>query len=195
MIKLIFFKILAIFLNPFESQTLRALYKRWYGVQVGMYSYGCFDPRRIPRKAVIGRYCSFSNSCRFFVRDHGMNFLALHPYLYNSSLGIVSEEKIEQTSFTIEDDVWVGHNATITSKATMLGRGCVIAANSVVTSSVPRYAVVAGNPSRIIKYRFPKKVIDEIEKTEWWKLDKTQFKKIILSNPEMIYEPGKYFDR
>ena len=53
----------------------------------------------------------------------------------------------------IEDDVWVGTRAVILHGVT-IGRGSIVGAGSVVTKSVPPYAVVAGNPARIIKYRW-----------------------------------------
>lgn len=58
-----------------------------------------------------------------------------------------------KTSITIEDDVWIGNSVTILSNVKIIGRGAVIGACSVVTKNVPEYAVVAGNPAKIIKYR------------------------------------------
>ena len=195
MIKRIVFKIFTLMFNNFESNFLRDIYRKWYSVSVGKYSYGCFDPRRIPRGAKIGNFCSFSNTCRFFVRDHGIDFIALHPYLYNSALNLVDTDVIESTQFVVEDDVWIGHNVTITSRASVIGRGSVIAANSVVTSSVPRYAIVAGSPAKVVRYRFSEEVILEIEKTKWWCWDKSQLQDALASKAEMIYEPGKYFEK
>lgn len=53
----------------------------------------------------------------------------------------------------IESDVWIGQRATLRHGITV-GRGAVVAAHSMVTRDVPRYAVVAGNPARILRYRF-----------------------------------------
>ena len=57
----------------------------------------------------------------------------------------------------IEEDVWMGENVSILCKK--VGRGCVIAAGSVVTKDVPPYAVVGGVPARFLKFHF---TIDEI---------------------------------
>lgn len=62
----------------------------------------------------------------------------------------------------IEDDVWVGANAMILQGVT-LGRGCIVGAGSIVTRDVPAYAIVAGNPAHILKYRFQP---DEIARHE-----------------------------
>lgn len=51
----------------------------------------------------------------------------------------------------IEDNVWIGERACIL-KGTKIGRGAIIGMCSVVTKDVPEYAVVAGNPGRIVKY-------------------------------------------
>ena len=51
------------------------------------------------------------------------------------------------------DDVWIGSRVIIFGKANRIGRGSIIGAGSVVTKSVPDYAVVAGNPAKIIRYR------------------------------------------
>jgi acetyltransferase-like isoleucine patch superfamily enzyme len=92
----------------------------------------------------------------------------MHPFFYNTSLGYVEEEKILYTRLLIGHGVWIGYNAFIMPGVTEIGNGAVIGAGAVVTSSVPRYAVVVGNPGRIAKYRFPETVIDEIEQMAWW---------------------------
>lgn len=61
-----------------------------------------------------------------------------------------------KTEITISDDVWIGARVTILGKATSIGKGVIIGAGSVVTKSIPDYAVVAGNPAKIIKYRTDK---------------------------------------
>lgn len=194
MLKKLILKLLVVFRSEFDSLLLRRLIKSWYGVDVGLYSYGCFDVSRIPRNTLIGRYCSFSTTCSFFPRNHGLDFISLHPYLYNSSLQVVSADTIKRTDFIVEDDVWIGHNATITSKARIIGRGSVIAANSVVTEDVPRYAVVAGVPAKILKFRFNEAVISEIEQSEWWKFDKMRLKRNLAENSEMYYAPREYYE-
>lgn len=181
--------------NQFESVMLRWLFRRWYDIDVGQYSYGCFDPARFPSGLKIGRYCSFATTCNFFSRNHGLDFISLHPYLYNSNLGIVKKDTIQQRQCRIEDDVWVGHNAIILPSVGKVGRGAVIAAGSVVTKDVPRYAIVAGNPAKVIRYRFNENVIKQIENSAWWMLDKKKISNLIKSNPMMMFEPEKFYEQ
>lgn len=176
-----------------ESRLLREMFRAWYGIDVGMYSYGCFDPARIPRGTVIGRYCSFSNTSHIFSRNHGVKYASLHPYLYNAALGLVQQDTIENGGCVIDDDVWVGHGVTITPGVNRVGRGAVIAAGAVVTRNVPAYAIVGGNPARIIKYRFGKEIIEKIEASRWWELEKEGFAKLLKNNPDFLFKPEKYF--
>ena len=58
-----------------------------------------------------------------------------------------------KTSLQIDDDVWIGARAVILAGCSHIGRGVVIGAGSVVTRDIPDYAIIGGNPARVIKYR------------------------------------------
>lgn len=70
------------------------------------------------------------------------------------------KEKLPENDadIVIEDDVWIGAGSIIL-KGVTVGEGSVIGAGSVVTKDVPPYAVVAGNPAKVIKYRFSEEEI------------------------------------
>lgn len=172
-----------------SSRLLRLSLMKFHGVSVGMYSYGCFDPKRIGRGTSIGRYCSFASTSYRFNGNHGLQFLSLHPYLYNIRLGMVNKEMIVRSHCVIEDDVWLGHAALILPKVKLIGRGSVIAAGAVVTKDVPKYAIVAGNPAKVIKYRFDAATIERIENTRWWLKSKDEIAMMINENPELLYRP------
>lgn len=67
----------------------------------------------------------------------------------------------QKGNIDVEDDVWIGLNATICA-GVHIGQGAVIAAGAVVTDNVPPYAIVGGVPAKIIKYRFTKELIQEL---------------------------------
>lgn len=66
---------------------------------------------------------------------------------------MINQGNIGKTSLIIEDDVWIGARVTIVAKNYTIGKGSIIAAGAVVTKTVPPYAIVAGNPAKIVKYR------------------------------------------
>lgn len=175
------------------SEELRRFFVERYQIDIGLYSYGCFDASRIAMGTTIGRYCSFANSVYVFNGNHGIDFLSLHPYLYNIQFEYVEKEMIKRTNCTIEDDVWLGHSAIILPQVEWIGRGSVIGAGAVVTRSVPRYAIVAGNPARTLRFRFPDAIIQRIEATEWWKMSSSELKMLIQEKPDMVFRPVDYF--
>lgn len=67
----------------------------------------------------------------------------------------------------IGNDVWRGYEAMLMPGVT-IGNGAVIASRSVVVSDVPAYAVVGGNPARIIRFRFPEHIVLALEQIAWW---------------------------
>lgn len=176
--------------NEMESTLLRRLFRKAYDIDVGMHSYGCFDRDRFNPGMKVGRYCSFSDSCRRFNANHGIDYLMLHPYIYNPKLGMVPREPFERTRCEIEDDVWVGHNATILPSVGKIGRGAVIAAGAVIARDVPRYAVMAGVPARVVKMRFPPEIVEKIESSRWWELEREGVARLLAEHPDWIHDPA-----
>ncbi len=87
-------------------------------------------------------------------------------------------ERLTRTSdmfkkVTIGNDVWTGHNVNIMSGVNV-GDGAVIAAGSVVTKDVPPYAVVAGVPATIKRFRFSEHIIARLLRSKWWELELSQ---------------------
>jgi virginiamycin A acetyltransferase len=151
------------------SKTLRRIFVDYHDVEIGMYSYGgCFDSLRIGARTKIGRYCSFAGGVWRFNGNHPMNFKSMHPYFYNPVFGHVDHELIDRSELVVGNDVWVGQNAIILPRVRRIGDGAVIGAGSIVTRDVPDYAIVAGNPAQIRKYRFSDKTIEKIKDQQWW---------------------------
>jgi virginiamycin A acetyltransferase len=149
------------------SASLRHVMRLHHGVDAGFHSYGCFDPARFTGCA-IGRYVSIGPGVRVFRRNHPTDRISLHPYFYNTSLGISEAETMPPRHLQISDDVWIGANAVVLPGCGSIGRGAVIGAGAVVTRDVPDYAVAAGNPARIIRDRFPAHIQDMLHETRWW---------------------------
>jgi len=72
-----------------------------------------------------------------------------------------------QEKIIIENDVWIAREVKILEGVT-IGNGAIIGAYSVVTKDVPPFAFVAGNPARLIRYRFSEDIIDKLQKIKWW---------------------------
>ena len=92
---------------------------------------------------VIGNNVSVSEHITMVVSNHGMKRNELHQKQHWDKT---------RTGIIIEDDVWIGANSVILPGVT-IKKGAVVGAGSVVTKDVPSYAVVCGNPARVIKYR------------------------------------------
>lgn len=115
----------------------------------------------------IGKYSSLAEDITFMIDIN-------HDYM-SVCQGNISEfkdnplpKKIKRKGqIIIENDVWIGHGAMIMNGVT-IHNGAVVAANSVVTKDVPPYAVVGGNPAKIIKYRFTQDTIEKLLKICWW---------------------------
>lgn len=156
--------------GEYFSGKLRDLYRNVYHVEVGIGSYGCFNTLQFPEGTKVGNYCSVAPRVHFLFSNHPMDGVSTHPIFYNSLLGYVPEDRIERVKLTVGHDVWIGSDTTITRGCTHIGNGAVIGAGSVVTHDVPPYAVVAGNPARIIRYRVPPAVQDMLEQSKWYML-------------------------
>ena len=155
-----------------QSKTLRRIFLDYHGIEIGMYSYGgCFDPALIRAKTKIGRYCSFAGGVCRFNGNHPMEFRSMHPFFYYPDFGYVRKELVHRSELVIGNDVWVGQNAIILPSVNRIGDGAVIGAGSVVTKDVPDFAIVVGNPAKVIKYRFSKETQLKIKASKWWDKD------------------------
>lgn len=189
------YKLQKLIQNQFKSTKLRKIFSDKYSIEVGLYSYGCFSPERIVKGTTIGRYCSFGPDVSILNRNHGIKLISTHPYFFNSKLGLVSKDNLNFNHCTIEDDVWIGQGAIITPSVRCIGRGAIVGAGAIVTKDVEPYSVVAGNPAKIINFRFPPAVIAEIEKSQWWKLNIEELKDLLASNPDFLLNPEEYINR
>lgn len=117
----------------------------------------------------IGSYTSIATGVKVFLGgEHRADWVTTYPFnvLWGSAQHYTGHPKT-RGNVNIGNDVWIGTEALILSGVT-IGDGAVIAARSVLTRDVPPYAVVAGNPARIVKYRFDSSVIARLQALQWW---------------------------
>jgi acetyltransferase-like isoleucine patch superfamily enzyme len=151
------------------SVTARKIMFARHGVTIGAYSYGaCFDVGAFAHGVVVGRYVSIGPRARAYAANHPLDRLSTHAFFFNQELGYVPETNIPFTRLVIEADAWVGDSVIVTPRCQRIGLGAVVGAGSIVTRDVPDFAVVAGNPARLIKYRFSPEVQELIRQSRWW---------------------------
>lgn len=159
------------------STTLRRIYRDYFHVDVGLYTHGgCFVPGNVGPSTSIGRYSSISTGVKIFTRDHPLEFKSMHGLFFNPELKLCQKHLVPESPLRIGNDVWIGEYAVILSHVTEVGDGAVVAAGAVVNKNVPPYAVVVGNPARIVRYRFSPEVIEQLLASKWWEMDIEQLK-------------------
>jgi virginiamycin A acetyltransferase len=158
--------------GEFRSTTLREIFARYWGVDVGLYTHGaCFEPWMVDPKTTIGRYCSIAHGARMVNANHPLSFKGTSGLFFNPELGLCDRWLVELNPLVIGNDVWIGANAVILPEVNRIGDGAVIGAGAVVNRDVPPYAVVLGNPARVVKYRFSEEVIARLLEEKWWEKD------------------------
>jgi tetrahydrodipicolinate N-succinyltransferase len=90
----------------------------------------------------------------------------------------------------IGSDVWIGCRAIILPSVAV-GDGAIIGAGAVVTHDVPPYAVVAGVPAKIVRFRFDKVQIEKLLKIAWWNWSERK----IVENLDYFYGDVNEFIR
>lgn len=122
----------------------------------------------------IGKFCSIAAMTRINPGNHPMQRASQSHFSYRASQYFAGAA--DDTSFfawrrahavTIGHDVWIGH-AAIVLPGRAIGTGAVIAAGAVVTKDVAPYAIVAGNPARVIRARFPDSIAARLQRLAWW---------------------------
>jgi acetyltransferase-like isoleucine patch superfamily enzyme len=114
----------------------------------------------------IGKYVSIASGVHVILGgNHRLDWITTYPF---HDWGLAKpDHRITKGDVVIGNDVWICQGATILSGVT-IGHGAVIAAEAVVTKDVPPYALVAGNPARVKKYRFSEEQIKKLLELKWW---------------------------
>jgi virginiamycin A acetyltransferase len=117
----------------------------------------------------IGRYCAIGGRLVVRSANHKMQFLNIEEDLQRRTLDAASVLGPREW-VTIGNVVWIGDSVVI-CPGVEIGDGAIIGAGSVVTKDVPAYAVAAGNPAHVIRWRYDEAVIAQLKGFEWWLWD------------------------
>ncbi|TNE65696.1 MAG: CatB-related O-acetyltransferase [Alphaproteobacteria bacterium] len=135
----------------------------------------------------MGRYCSIGEKVQIGRQDHPTDWLSTSPFQYlHGSLFNVGDKftdaeefnayrshlvgKVPGTRLRVTElghDIWIGHGAFLKA-GVKIGTGAIVAAHSVVVKDVPPYAIVGGNPAKVLKYRVPEDMIEPLLASKWW---------------------------
>jgi virginiamycin A acetyltransferase len=144
-------------------------------------------------KLVIGNFCSIALDVKIFLGgEHYYEYVSSYPFhkLFLKEPQNAHKDQKTKGDVIIGNDVWIGRGAYIMS-GVKINNGAVIGAAAVVTKDVPPYAIVAGNPAKIIKYRFDANTIRRLEDLAWWNWDDEKIEKnisILMNRPEYFFE-------
>lgn len=130
----------------------------------------------------IGRFCSIGSGCFIGQQksSHPSDWLSSHPFQYTGT-GLIFDPEVADV--TIGHDVWIGHSAMILEGVTV-GTGAIIATRALVAHDVPPYAIVAGIPAKVVKYRHAPELIEELISSQWWNHDVELLKTLPLNDPQ-----------
>ncbi|NUO75236.1 MAG: Vat family streptogramin A O-acetyltransferase [Lysobacter sp.] len=158
-------------------------------IQVGEYSY-YDDPEDsegfernvlylfpfIGDRLIIGRYCAIARGATFVMNgaNHRMSGFSTYPFnIFGNGWERTTplpEELPYKGDTVIGNDVWIGYQALL-MPGVKVGDGAIVAARSVVSADVPAYAIVGGNPARVLRMRYPPDQIERLLRIAWWEWD------------------------
>ena len=150
--------------------------------RIGKWTYG--DPIIFSyndgTRLVIGSFCSIASRVTILLGgEHRSDWATTCPFnaLWPNSPKVEGNPK-SKGDVNIGHDVWIGIGSTIVSGVT-IGTGAVIGAHSLVTRNVPAYAIAAGNPAKIIRYRFDDFIIKRLLDSRWWEMKDVDLEKYL----------------
>lgn len=128
-----------------------------------------------------GKFCSIAGGVKFMgAAEHASathkKCVANFPFYEEWQLDYPRGEM--RGPIKLGNDVWLGENAFIMD-GVFIGDGAIIGANTMVAKDVPPYAVVVGNPGKIVHYRFEPEIIEKLLKIKWWDWDREKIEEAL----------------
>jgi acetyltransferase-like isoleucine patch superfamily enzyme len=166
---------------------------RRYGFRIGDHSYGRPKVRFADsgRLLTIGRFCSIADKVEILLGgNHRTDWASTYPFgAFAEAWPRVGQDyHASRGDVWIGSDVWLGSGVMILSGVTV-GHGAVIAAHAVVARDVPPFAIVGGNPAKVIRFRFDAARIAALLETAWWELPDSEIALLVpLLQSERIEE-------
>ena len=125
-------------------------------------------------RLLIGRFCAIAEGAKFVMNGANHAMSGFSPYPFNI-FGSGWEEDFDPATWSQElrgdtvvgNDVWIGMEALILPGVT-IGHGAIVAARAVASRDVPPYAIVAGNPAKVVKTRFDPDTVERLLAVAWW---------------------------
>ena len=150
-----------------------------------------FEVGGIECHVLIGRYSSLGHRITFEIGlNHDTNQVTTYPFddlIRSDETKLNHYDHVNRKQIIVGNDVWIGCDVTILG-GVRIGNGAVIGAGAVIAKDVPPYAVMVGNPARVVKYRFDEETIRALQAIKWWNWPEEKIKE----NLALLKDPVRF---
>jgi acetyltransferase-like isoleucine patch superfamily enzyme len=167
------------------------------GIYDGSHSFGAYTYMRsggeLYGDTAVGRFCSIGQNVIIGLEKnkHPTNWLSTS--LFSKNIEKDYESIAVNNETIIGNDCWIGRDAMIMSGVN-IGNGAIIGARALVTADVPPFAIYAGIPAKLVRYRFSTELIEKLSESKWWNFSTVYLNRLKLDNPESCINQIKSFD-